>query len=78
MQLLATEILAWVIAKYFNLDNYSNNSRINSFLEVGLDHPDELHDLHDDYPLASEKITVTEEMLSKYQLQNMADNKFFS
>ena len=38
-------------------------------LEVDLDYPDELHDLHNDYPLAGEKIKVTEEMMSQYQLQ---------
>ena len=30
---------------------------------------DELYDLHNDYPLAGEKIKVTEEMLTKYELQ---------
>ena len=45
-------------------------------LEVDLDYPNEMHDLHNDYLLASEKIKVTEEMLSKYQLQIMKDNNF--
>ena len=35
-------------------------------LEVDLEYPEELHDLHNDYPLAAEKIKVTKEMLSKY------------
>ena len=46
------------------LDNYSNNSPIGSFLEFDCDYTDELHDFHNDYPLAGEKIKVTEEMLS--------------
>ena len=35
-------------------------------LEVDLCYPHELHDLHNDYPLAPEKITVTKHMLSPY------------
>ena len=35
-------------------------------LEVDLEYPPELHDLHNDYPLAPERLTVTEEMLSPY------------
>ena len=38
---------------------------------------DELDDLHNNYPLAGEKIKVTEEMLSKYQLQIIEDYVFF-
>ena len=52
MQLLQTELLDWVNPKDFNVDNYSNDSKIGCFLNVNLDHPDELHDLHNDYPLA--------------------------
>ena len=37
MQILPTEILAWVNSKDFNLDHYSNGSLIDSFLEVDLD-----------------------------------------
>ena len=35
-------------------------------LEVDLEHPKELHELHNDYPLAVEKMKVTKEMLSPY------------
>ena len=34
--------------------------------EVDLEYPKELHDLHNDYPCAAEKIKVTDEMLSDY------------
>ena len=33
-----------------------------------------MHNLHNDYPLAGEKIKVTKEMLSEYQLQIIEDN----
>ena len=35
-------------------------------LEVDLKYPKELHELHNDYPLAAEKMKVTEEMFSLY------------
>ena len=34
--------------------------------EVDLEYPEELHQLHNDYPCAAEKIKVTDEMLSDY------------
>ena len=36
-------------------------------LEVDLEYPSELHDLHSDYPLAPEKMLISHEMLSPYQ-----------
>ena len=58
IQVLPIEILDWVNSKDFNLDNYSNDSRISCLIEVDLDYPDELYDLHNDYPLAGENIKV--------------------
>ena len=39
---------------------------IGYFLEVEPEYPDELHELHDDYPLAPEKPAVSSDMLSNY------------
>ena len=54
MQLLPTEILHWVNPKDFNLDNSSKKSPIGCFLDVDLDYPNELHDLHNDYTSVGE------------------------
>ena len=48
MQLLPTETLDWVSPKNFNLDNNSSDIPVDSFLDVDLDYPDELNDLHND------------------------------
>ena len=46
--------------------NKSENSLYGYFLEVDLDYPDELHDHHNDYPMAPEKIKIEDEMLSSF------------
>ena len=44
----------------------NDKSPIGYSLEVDLEYPDELHELHNDFPLAPEKIAVSSDMLSKY------------
>ena len=51
------------------VDDYSSDSPISCYLEVDLDYPDRLHDLHNDHPLAGEKIEIKKEIMSNYQLQ---------
>ena len=77
MQLLQTEILDWADPKDFNLDYYSKGSPIGCFIETDLNFPDELHDLHNGYPIAGQKIAVRKEMLSDDELQIIEDNNFF-
>ena len=47
-----------------DLAKYTEDSE--KALEVDLEYPQSLHDLHNDYPLAAEKISVSKYMLSNY------------
>ena len=47
-------------------ESISEKILIGYFLEVNLECPGELHELHHDYPLAPEKLAVSSDMLSKY------------
>ena len=46
--------------------NSIEENLIEYFLEVDLKYPNELNELHSDYPLALEKLAVSNNMLSKY------------
>ena len=68
-QYLPTGGFRWLTEKEINntdLLKYKEDSKKGLILEVDLEYPKELHDLHNDYPLAPEKIKVTKEMLSLY------------
>ncbi len=45
-----------------------------SRFEVDLEYPEHLHEMHNDYPLAAENLTVTESMLSNYNRKLLKDN----
>ena len=47
----------------FDVMSISEKSKIGYFLEVNLEHPDELHELHNDSPLAPEKLAISSDML---------------
>ena len=80
MYLDANNLYGWAMSQYlptggfkwFNpedfllLDDYTDDSDKGLILEVDLEYPDELHDLHNDYPLAPEKVKVERDMLSTY------------
>ena len=50
----------------FDLNLVKENSSDGYILKVDLEYPSELHDLHNDYPLAPEKLKISQDMLSKY------------
>ena len=82
MYLDANNLYGWAMSQYLpnggfrwmtekqinkiNLSKYSENSKKGLILEVDLAYPKKLHDLHNDYPLAPEKVKVGENMLSEY------------
>ena len=74
----------WAVSEYLpyagfkwlkNVDEFDINlirekSPIVYFLEVDLEYSDELHELHNDYPLAPQKLPVSSDMLSNYCKKN--------
>ena len=51
------------------LMNIKINSSTGYVLEVDLEYPEKLHDIHNDYPLAPEKTNIPKQWLSKYCLK---------
>ena len=51
-----------------NFDLVSGDNNEGYILEVDLEYSSDLHDLHSDYPLAFEKLKVSDNMLSNYCL----------
>jgi len=50
----------------FKVSDVSDDSDVGYVIECDLIYPPELHDLHNDYPLAPESLMVTEDMLSPF------------
>ena len=68
-QYLPTGGFKWMTEKQINkinLAQYNEDSNKGLILEVDLEYPKELHDLHNNYPLGPEKVKVTDNMLSGY------------
>ena len=82
MYLDANNLYGWAMSQYLptgnfkwlsqnqiektNLGKCTENSKKGLILEVDLEYPQELHDLHNDYPLGPEKVKVAKDMLSDY------------
>ena len=52
--------------KEFDLNKYTSNSLKKYVPEVDIKYPKELWELHNDYPLAPNKIEIKREVLSEY------------
>ena len=68
-QYLPTGGFRWLTDKQINkldLAKYKEDSNKGLILEVDLKYPEELHDSHNDYPCAPQKVKVTKNMLSHY------------
>ena len=66
---LLTSGFKWIDPKEFHLNKYTSNSSKGCVLEVDLEYHKELRELHNDYPLAPDKIEINREMVSEYQLK---------
>ena len=68
-QYLPTGNFKWMTDKEIsktNLGKYELDSKEGLIPEVDLEYPKELHNLHNDYPIAPEKVKVSSDMLSAY------------
>ena len=65
----------WLNKKEINgfcLNSIEENSSVGYILGVDLKYPDKLRKMHNDYPLAPERLEISQNMLSKY-CSNIAD-----
>ena len=55
---LPTTGFKWIDPKEFGLNKYTSNNSKGCVLEVDIEYPKELPELHNDYPLAPDKIEI--------------------
>jgi len=69
IQHLPTKNFQWCNPENFNSDlilSMRDDQKTGYIFDVDLEYPEHLHDLHNDYPLAPENISVEENMLSEH------------
>ena len=75
MYLDSNNLYGWAMSKPLPYGNFrwvnadgviTKEYGIGHIYEVDLEYPEDLHDLHNDYPCAPEKLKVTDDMLSDY------------
>ena len=64
---LPTSVFKWIDSKEFDFNEYTNNSLKGCLFEDDLEYLKELRELHNDYPLTSDKMEIKREMQSEYQ-----------
>ena len=81
----ANSLYAWAMSQSLPVSNFewanvdidvmhvADDSEDGYILQVDLEYPAHLHDAHNDYPLAPEKMKITRDMLSPYQLDNFPE-----
>ena len=67
----------WIESTEFDSNKYSSNSLKSCVLGFYLEYPEELLELHSDYPLAPDESEIKKERLSNYQLK-VSDFLIFS
>ena len=55
---LSTSGFKWINSKEFDLNKYTSNSSKGCVLEVDLEYPKELRELHNNYSLATDKVEI--------------------
>ena len=60
----------------FDVTTVADDADMGYIMEVDLEYPSELHDLHSDYPLAPEKMLISHDMLSPYQQELKEDLQY--
>ena len=79
MYLDANNLYGWTMSQYLPYSEFKwlNKKEISSFclnsisensLNIDLEYPDELHNLHNYYPIAPEKLEISQNMLSNIVL----------
>ena len=63
---LPTSGCKWIDPKVFDLNEYTSISSKVCVLEVDLEYPKELEQLHNDYPLAPDNKEIIRKMLPEY------------
>ena len=78
----ADNLYGWAMSKplptngftWMSYDELNNWGRTSCILEVNLEYPEKLQDLHNDYPLAPESITLEQSDVAKL-IPNLNDKK---
>ncbi|XP_075252035.1 uncharacterized protein LOC142344333 [Convolutriloba macropyga] len=69
MKKLPTGGFEWSDISLDKIMQTSDESDVGYFVMVDLNYPSNLHDCHNDFPLAAEKLKIDAEMLSQYQVE---------